>query len=131
MSEQLNFNDGRVHVLADRNDPKFVVVVFRGKVILRLPAGLAKDMGKLLLAEGARAEAYENPHKIILQDALLARTGAPFALTDGSLREEALKSAQWDSEARKGMPMKTPVRQMGAQSAARAGMPSLRKWRTN
>ena len=123
--------DNNLHIIPDPNDGTMVLVIFHGKAILRLSPDFAKAFARLLTHTASRCEAYINPHKIIIQDAMLIRSGAPFALTDGKLREEALKEAQWGTEARKGMPMDTNVRQEGAQSAARTGLPSVHKVRTH
>ena len=118
----MNFNDGQLHVIQDQNDPKHVLVIFKGQAILRLPSKLAKEFAKVLQAAAAKCEMYEDPHKLILQDALLARTGAPFALSEGKFREEALKEAQW-GEARTQMPLNP----LALHHAATAGIPSLQK----
>lgn len=123
--------DKNLKILLDEQDPRYQIWYLNGKAILRLDAKLAREASRLSLGLAGKQEAYANPHAIIAADALLVRTGAPFALTDGKMREEALKDAQWDSNARKGMPMHTESRIKGAESAAKVGMPSLFKWRSN
>jgi hypothetical protein len=120
-----------LYITLDESDPKYQLWIFKGKVILRMDAALAREAAKISTGLVGRQEAHENPHKIIEHDALLIRTGAPFALTDGQMREEALKDAQWHPGIRKAMPMDSEVRQQGAQSAAKVGIPWLRRWRTS
>jgi hypothetical protein len=64
--------------------------------------------------------------QIIAQQALLTRTGAPVGLSNNrKIQDAAYTDAQWDSAARKGMPMRADT----VPSARRCGTPSVLRTR--
>ncbi len=83
---------------------------------------MADQLVKLISQQARRCEEYDNANRIIAQDALLIRSGAPFALTDNPrIREAAFHEAQWGAEARKGMPLAT------VPSPRRLGTPTIKR----
>lgn len=113
----------RLDLRVDQNDPRKMAMLLNGRFICLIPWRIADVFAKKLQSLARQCEEYENANKIIVADALLIRTGAPFSLTNNpKIREESYKEAQWNSDIRKGMPMTVP-------SAKKTGTPVVVKTR--
>lgn len=96
-----------------------------GKLVLALPIPIEAAFRKQLFHAARGAEEVAKANEQIAQDALLTRSGAPFSMIrNPKAREEAIKEAQWDSKARKKMPM-NDIRLAAAQSCREVGAPSV------
>lgn len=107
-----------------KQEGKMVWLVFEGERAraIDMPWEVAEKLGRILISAARKAEEFEKANQIITADALLIRTGAPFALSSNSkIREESFKQAQWDSKIRKGMPL------LGVPSKKQLGPPSILK----
>lgn len=67
-----------------------------------LPWKAALELGQQLISQARAAEEFAVANRIIADQALLTRTGAPFALSNNSaIRAAAKTMAQWDSSLRR------------------------------
>jgi hypothetical protein len=101
----------KLTIRRDPNAPTEVVLLVDGQYVCNIPWQAADRVAQALIRSARLCEQEANANKIIRADALLIRTGAPFSLTsDPRMRAAAFTDAQWDSAARKGMPIrKNPV----------------------
>lgn len=114
----------RANIVADENNPGMVILVVEGKRICDMPWQVSDQMATAFRQAARIAEERQKANKIIIADAALIRSGAPFALTNNPrIRDEAYKTAQWDSQVRRAMPMR------GAPSAKATGTPKIVKSR--
>lgn len=98
-------------------------MVVDGKYIGTFPWQKAQETGRILHHLGKKAEQYAKANELIVADAALIRTGAPFSLTDDrKIRGAAFAEAQWGGT-RKRIPL------AGIPSPKRCGTPSLVKER--
>lgn len=112
------------NVIADESNPGMVVLVVEGKRVCDMPWQVSDQFATAFKQAARIAEERQKANKVILADAALIRTGAPFSLTsDVRIRAEAFKLAQWDSKVRRAMPMR------GAPSPRAVGTPTIRKSR--
>jgi len=73
-----------------------VLLLVDGALVADIPAGKAKEVGGALRVVGARAEEWEQAERLIQDQALMIRTGAPIGLTDNvAINKAALTEAQW------------------------------------
>jgi len=94
-----------------------VLLIVDGKCVATIPAKQAVEAGHALRHVGARAQEWEEAQRLIEDQAIMIRTGAPFSLTgDPKLNAEAFKEAQWNSELRRYIPAVKPI-----QSAEKIG----------
>lgn len=67
-----------------------------------LPWDAAKKISEAFGSAAKEAEEYAKANEIIMDQAILFRSGAPIALTNHpKMREEALKEAVWDRDLRR------------------------------
>ncbi len=82
----------------------------RAKVLTEISPGLmppeaARMLGRALLAAAAKAEEYAKANSVILDSAILLRSGAPFGITSNPrILDEARKEAQSNRMLRRYMP---------------------------
>jgi len=98
-----------------------IVLELDGKYICDMPWDVAQDLARAVISVSKLAEEHEDAPRIIKQDAMLIRSGAPLSLTNNKkIREAAYQAAQWDRDLRQ-MPIK------GVPSPKEVGTPSLHK----
>lgn len=74
-----------------------VVFAIEGRAYV-IPWQAALELGRALTTKGREAEEFAAANRIIADQALLERSGAPFALSNNRLiRSAARTAAQWDS----------------------------------
>jgi hypothetical protein len=103
------------------------VAVEFGRVVLaidgrswNLPWQAALELGRGLLSAAKRAEEIADANRIIADQALLVRAGAPFAISDHpKILDAARNEAQWDSSLRRALP------KPGARAGVEFGVPSI------
>lgn len=79
-----------------------VLVIQDGRAILDLPWNAAQMIARALLIKANEAEALANAEQAIFDQALLYRTGAPFAFsTDKRITDSAVKEAGWNDKLRR------------------------------
>jgi hypothetical protein len=102
----------RLRVTRDPSHPDQVLVLKDGTLAFGMSWSQALEFAKLIAGAARRAEEYSKANQIIGAEALLIRTGAPFGLSlSKAIREASYNAAQWDTTARKGMPLaKIPSR---------------------
>lgn len=106
-------------VTRDHNHPDKVVFLMDGKYVCDMDWSIALEVAKIVRHVAKLAEEYAVANKLIIQDALLIRSGAPFALTNNrKIREASYNEAQWGKEAKR-MPL------AGVPSRKEVGAPSL------
>lgn len=114
---------GSLALQADPSDPTRTLIILNGQAVASVPWQTCDEMANSFRRAARGGEQAEKAAQVAQADALLIRTGAPFALSNNSkIREEAYKEAQW-GDARKGMPL------LGAPSKRACGTPSLIKSR--
>lgn len=114
--------DNALNIIQDPDQPTHVAFIHNGRKLFNVPHELACEIARLTYQQAKKCEEYQNVNRIIAQDALLIRTGAPFSFTSNPrIREESFKQAQWDSAARKGMALR------GVPSPKAVGTPSFVK----
>ena len=90
----------------DPNKPQRVVILLDGKYMCSMDWQVADQCADALRSVARKAEEYAKANHIIDQSALLIRSGAPFALSsDPKIQDAAYTQAQWDTKARKAMPL--------------------------
>jgi hypothetical protein len=110
-------------VVVDEGDK--VVLSIDGKRY-NMPPEVAEQLSRMLYAKAKKAEEYRDANRIIMDQAILQRSGAPFGLSSHQkIIEEAHKEAQWNNHLRRYMPLK------GIEPRAAVGRPSLRQWKAN
>lgn len=83
-------------------DGEHVIVVKEGSTILDLPWQAAQMLGKALIIKGNEAEQIAKAEATIMDQAILYRTGAPFAFsTDPRIDAEARKESVWNRTLRR------------------------------
>lgn len=93
-------------VTRDPGRPSEVVLLLDGKYVCNIPWRQADEVARLIRGAARHAEEWEKAEIVAGQEALLIRTGAPFGLsTNKKIREVAFTDAQWDSKARRAMPL--------------------------
>jgi hypothetical protein len=82
------------------------VLLFKdGTLVATMPYEAAKAVGDALRKKANEAEHHANPKKIITDQAIMVRTGAPFGLTsDPVLQSEAFKEAELNRGLRRYIP---------------------------
>ncbi len=97
------------------------VVLYTKSATIKLPWQVVKAVAKAMLIQAGREEEMANLPRLIQDQALLQRTGAPFGLTDHpDIQEEAMKTAQHDDKLRKYLPG-------GVKGTAKLGVPRVIK----
>lgn len=115
---------GTLTLQRDSFDPSRTLLILNGQAVASIPWQACNEIADSFRRAARAGEEYEKANIIIAQDAALVRTGAPFALSNNpKIREAAYSDAQWDSAARKAMPLR------GAPSPRAVGTPSLIKHR--
>ena len=113
---------GRLELRRDQFDPSRTLIILNGGVVASIPWEACDDIADSFRRAARAGEEYAKANLIISQDALLRRTGAPFTLSNNPrIQSEAHKDAQWDSRARKGMPLAS------VPTARKVGTPTFRK----
>jgi len=83
-----------------------VLVVMNGRRVIGLPWEAALQLARAIVIQARRIEEQVKADKIILDQALLMRVGAPIGLTSHpDLISEAKKEAACNSELRKNIPL--------------------------
>lgn len=114
---------GQLQLRRDPSDLSRTLILLNGEVVGSIPWQGCDEIAKSFVMAARTGEQYAKAAEIAQADALLIRTGAPFALSnDPKIREEAYKEAQWGN-ARKGMPL------LGVPSPKAVGTPSVIKTR--
>lgn len=102
-----------------------VVLELDGKYLCDMPWQVALELAQAVVTVAKRAEEHSQAGRIITQDALLIRSGAPFSLTNNrELRAAAYHRAQWDRDLRR-----MPIR--GVPSPREVGVPRIKKGRVH
>lgn len=112
----------RITITRDQNHPDKVVLLKDGVYVCDMDWSVARAFARGVMSVSKLAEEYANANKLISQEALLIRTGAPFALStkaNPKIREAAYSEAQWGNS-RKQMPLSVP-------SARECGTPTVTK----
>lgn len=100
-------------------DGKRIKVISNGRLLLDIPYEAALEIGRALIGKGKEAEELANPHKIIMDQALLIRSGFPLGLTNNrDVMKESIKEAVNNRDLRRYLPG-------GVKSQAVVGTPSL------
>ena len=106
----------------DDQDPTRVVLLLNGKFLCFAPWRIADEIASKLRGVARLCEENEKANQIVIADALLIRSGAPFSFTSNpKIRDAAYNEAQWGKRARHDMPMR------GVPSARRLGTPTILK----
>lgn len=91
-----------------RQEGTRVLVIADGRAVLDLPweGGLA--VAKALYRQSRKAEELAKAGQIVMDEAILLRSGAPVSLTaNPDIRAEAKKEAAWNSRLRRYMRVRT------------------------
>ena len=73
-----------------------VLLLSNGRLVADLPVKAARELSKALRSVSALAEEWEVAERLIDDQALMIRTGAPVGLTDNmAINKAALTEAQW------------------------------------
>jgi hypothetical protein len=116
---------GELTLVRDSFDPTRTLIVLNGKAVASVPWQTCDEIAKSFTRAARAGEEQEKANSIVLAEAALIRSGAPFSLTsDSKIRDDAFTEAQWNSHMRKRMPMR------GAPSKKRLGTPTIIKHRT-
>jgi hypothetical protein len=106
----------------DQLDATHTLMVFQGRVVASIPWQACLEVGASFTVAARKGEELAKAPDIIAQDALLVRTGAPFALTDNPrIRDASYNDAQWDPHVRRAMPLRA------VPSPRQCGTPTLIK----
>lgn len=98
-----------------------VVLSIDGRRIV-MPPEVALKLSQHLYHRAKKAEEYRDANRIIMDQAILQRAGAPLGLSlNRKIQEEARKEAQWNSDLRRYMPLR------GIEPRAIIGTPTIRK----
>lgn len=80
-----------------RHDGDRVLLTIDGKT-WQLPWQAAVQLGRLMQSAGRQAEEFAQANRVIADEALLLRAGAPFSLSSNpKIREAAKTEAAWGS----------------------------------
>lgn len=81
-----------------------VLMEVDGRLVLDCPYDVALQIAKQLFLAAKQAEEIANHENIILDSAILMRSGAPFTLTNNpAMLDEAATEAAWNSTLRRNM----------------------------
>lgn len=96
-----------------------IKVISKGCLILDVPYEAALEIGRAIIGKAKEAEEFANPYKIIMDQAILFRTGFPLGLTNNrDIMSESIKTAMHDRDLRRFIPG-------GVRSKEVVGTPSL------
>jgi len=96
-----------------------ILLLDSGRLLLELPYPAARELARALLTQAVRVDEVAHAQEVVADQALLLRSGAPFALTQVSgLLHEASRLARYDRSLRRALPGVVPV--------AKVGVPSIR-----
>jgi hypothetical protein len=113
---------GTLELKRDQLDATRTVVIWDGKPIASIPWQQCDEIAASFTRAARAGEEQAKGNQIIRAQALLERTGAPFALSnDPKIRDAAHTEAQWDSGVRRTMPLR------GTPSARKTGIPTIIK----
>jgi hypothetical protein len=111
---------GSLSLRADPSDPTRTLIVLNGQAVASVPWQQCDEIARSFTRAARAGEEHEKANEIVLADAALIRTGAPFSLTNNRrIRDAAYSAAQWDSHVRNGMPMAS------VPSQRRCGTPTV------
>ena len=97
-----------------------VLLLLDGKLITRMPWWAGEKVWKAIRVKTHEAEQHADPIRLISDQALMYRTGAPFALTDAKdFQDEAFKEAQYNRDLRHCIPVAEADPDRGAASFGR------------
>lgn len=100
-------------------DGNRIKVISKGRLILDVPHEAALEIGRAIIGKAKEAEELANPRQIIMDQAILFRSGFPLGLTNNrDIMSESIKTAMHDRDLRRFMPG-------GVRSQAVVGTPSL------
>lgn len=109
--------------LSIRQEGTRVIVLHNGKALMDLAWEAAKQLSRAILVKALLAEEEAKAWDIIADQAILARTGAPFGLTNNpAMLHEAGKEAAWNSDLRRYIRGK---RAGGIESQGVVGTPAI------
>lgn len=87
-----------------RQEGSVVCLIVDGKRVADIPWRNARQIAAALKQKANLAEEIENVERAINDNAIIARSGAPFGLsTNKKIKEAAWTDAQWDTALRKWM----------------------------
>lgn len=87
-----------------RQEGTVVCLIVDGKRVADIPWRNARQIAAALKQKANLAEEIENVERAINDNAIIARSGAPFGLsTNRKIKETAWTEAQWDTALRKWM----------------------------
>lgn len=85
-----------------RQEGTRVLVIADGRAVLDLPWEGATAVAKALYRQSKKAEELAKAGQIVMDEAILLRSGAPVSLTNQpDIRKEAAKEAAWNSQLRR------------------------------
>lgn len=81
-----------------------VLLEVDGKLVLDCPYDVAIEIARQLFIAAKHAEEWANHDNIVLDSAILMRSGAPFTLTNNpAMLDEAATEAAWNTTLRRNM----------------------------
>lgn len=107
-----------------RQDEDRVLLIVNGQCVLDLPWDGVLEIGKVMIAQGRRAEEIAKVAQVRRDHAIMVRTGFPIPIAvDPRIRAEAEKDAVCDSKLRRYLPG-------GVKSTRSMGIPSVKRHRS-
>lgn len=104
-----------------RQDEDYVLLLVNGNCVLNVPWDGAIEVGRMMIAQGRRAEEIAKVAQVAHDHAIMVRTGFPIPIAvDPRVREEAEKMAVSDSALRRYLPG-------GVKSRESLGVPGVRR----
>lgn len=104
-----------------RQEGTRVLLFYGNQLITSMPYQAALELADALRSQGKKAEEIDQAESIIMDQAILLRTGAPFGITNNpAIMGEAAKEAAWNTRLRRALPG-------GVKSQEAVGTPSIVK----
>ena len=98
---------GTLRTMTVHREGARVILLGDGRAVFDLPWKAALDLARALHIQGKKAEEEARATRIIMDQAILMRAGAPISLTGrADILHEAGKEAAWNSNLRRYMPNK-------------------------
>lgn len=111
--------NGKLQLRRDPSDATRTLIILNGQAVASVPWQQCDEIARSFKIAARSGEQIEKAEQIVVADAALIRTGAPFSLTnDARIRDAAYSEAQW-GDARKHMPL------LGVPSRRRCGTPTV------